>query len=406
MEESRRIKGTALVFLLLLLLLAGRLYYIQIICSGELTEAACQQQLIPVVQKEAEFQVYDRNMEQMVETKHVYYYLLHRNEITKECENLLALTGAQLAGEKGENYVVYRSETFSPLMNRLLKKNCHAYGFCVEVRDDTQKTADFLLDDLAEMYSAAEEEAGPSFYLVGDAAGGPLTGLGMRAEESEARGDAAALVTTLDVKLQENLEKLLRQKNLTGSVVVADTDTGQILAMASAEDAAEMEDGRNLAVERAYPIGCFYETIETVALAERRSLAETAQALGFGDPVFDGYPNEAAGNIDMGDEGIAATATPLQVCQMLTILAGSGNGCTLNLLMSAAPEDSLPCFQMTDKGAAVMSDLHQKLRKKPLTEDGWAAGYGGEDGNYAVAVHIKEGGAKLLYHEVVRNLPY
>ena len=147
----RRIRAMRTVLMVLLLVLCGRLYYVQILCADELTAAAQGQQMIPVLQENGKGVIYDRNKNPLTGTDRAYYYLIHKDNLTAEAEQLLASMETEPAGQKGEDYLVYRTTVYRPAASYLLQKNYRAYGFSVDVRYGENQAAAPLVADLDQM---------------------------------------------------------------------------------------------------------------------------------------------------------------------------------------------------------------------------------------------------------------
>jgi len=391
----KRTKGLRLVFLALLLALAGRLYYVQILCEDELTAAACSQQMIPVLRENSKGVIYDRNMVPLTGADKAYYYLIHKDNLTEGAQQLFTRLEAEPAGQKGEDYLVYHTEQYSPGASFVLQKQWKAYGFCVDVRYGKHQLAEPLMLDLDVMYEDLLQREEPSFYFLGNAAGNLLKGSGVKqsSKAGSSKTGAAALITTLDAELQQDIEEILEDADATGCAVVTYAETGQILSMAGRGG----EAAPNLAVEEAYPMGVLYGLVLNAAGFLHLKPQEAAALLGLGTPVFDGYPGEDAGVLS----GKNTTATTVQISRFLTTLANQGEILPLTLVMSMAKAESVPCMEVTGDAAEKWTVLQEQLTQKPLVGDGWAAGY---SGNYVVIVHLKKGNPENIYDLIVNRL--
>ena len=393
----RRTKAIRMIFMVLLLMLCGRLYYLQILCADELTVAAHSQQMIPVLQENCKGVIYDRNMQPLTDTNQAYYYLIHKDNLKSGAVRLLERMEAELAGQKGESYLVYRTDDYLTSASEVLQKQFQAYGFVVDVRYGAEQTASALIADLDEMYRELLQKDDMSFYFLGNAAGGLIHGTGITSAELGSEG-SASLITTIDASLQEQVETVIAENGVTGCAMVTDTVTGQILAMAS-RSRGEMEgaDNPNMSVEFAYPIGKIYDLFKKTGAILNTKPADVAKMLGLGVSVFDGYPGES--------EGVAAgkksTATVAQISQILTTLANGGKTVPLTLIMSNRKEESIPCVVSEDDAEGKMIALYSELAKHPLTGDGWAVGY---SGTYAIVLHAEGGSSEQMYHCVAKGL--
>lgn len=396
----RRAKAMGMVFLILLFLLAGRLYYVQILCAEELTGAAHGQQMIPVLQENGKGAIYDRNKRPITGTDSAYYYLLHKDNLSTGATQLLDQIGASYAGQKGEDYLVYRTSHYVPRASFVLQKQWKAHGFCVNVRYGENQTAASFIADLDEMYCDMLKKEEPVFYFLGNGAGNLMNGTGMVEETAvSSRSEPAALITTIDLSLQQEIERFLLEEDCRGCVAVTDVRNGQILAMAD-NYGVGLKEAPNLTVEQAYPLGKIYNLIRKAAEVSGENPAETATMLGLGETVFANYPGEAVGSVASES---TPTATVVQVSRILTILANGGKAVPLHFVMSTAREESVPCMEIRGDAAAAWLKLKSVFMEKPLTGDGWSAGYGGAGGQYAVVVHTEKGHEeKILQHITAR----
>lgn len=386
----RQIRAMRTVLMVLLLVLCGRLYYVQILCADELTAAAQGQQMIPVLQENGKGVIYDRNKNPLTGTDRAYYYLIHKNNLTAEAEQLLVSMETEPAGQKGEDYLVYRTTVYRPSASYLLQKKHRAYGFSMDVRYGENQAAAPLVADLDQMYDALLQKRDPAFHFLGNAAGGLIHGRGVY---SGSGGDESGgtLMTTLDLELQKTIEAVFAETGVSGCAVVTDCRTGQVLAMVSrGGETDEKGAGVNLAVEQAYPLGKAYALVQKTAVICGQTPADTAPSLGMGMPVFENYPGEDTGVLD----GKRTTATAVQVSQALATIASGGNAVPLTLVMSAMKEKSIPCMEMTGDEGMALEQLCGQLAEKPLIGDGWAVGY---SGTYAIVVYLEEGEVAEIY---------
>lgn len=283
----KRVILSMAVFFICTFVLLGRLAYIQLACSKSLNEAAQRQQVIPVLHGYSRGDIYDRNMEKMTGTEGQYYYLIHRENCNDEFSRLIALAGGEIAGTKGDDYIVYRAESFQPTINFLLKEKCGAYGFCYASRYADEQTAAHLIGYLNEadgtgasglekMYEKRLREDHAEFSLLGNGTGTVFSGIGVFRGERR-----PALVCTIDKGLQSEIEGIFKEKQLSGAAVVMEPESGQILAMVSspAFNPNELQnyllsDGDELvnkAVQGQYPPGSVFKLVVASAALEKDS---------------------------------------------------------------------------------------------------------------------------------------
>lgn len=397
----KRVKGFRMLFMLLLFLLVGRLYYIQVLCNSELAETAWGQQRVPLLREESKGEIYDRNMNVLTGCEKAYFYLIHKDNLKAGTVTLLQQIHAEPAGKRGEEYLIFRTNTFSTHISSQLQEKWNAYGFCINARCGETQAAGYLIADLDEMYGDLLTSSTPAFCFQGNGAGDLIRGTGMIKEgiTGSSGKEATALMTTLDRELQQSVETLMEDENVTGSAVVADTATGHILAMASRSGKTDANGSEpNLALEQDYRLGSVYDLVKETADVFDMKTKEIAEMLGLGKKVFDSYPEEAEGKVTAGRK---TTATTTQMSRILVRLANEGNQVPLTLLMSTAKEQSIPCMELTADAAVKLRKLREDVTQKPFTGDGWALGC---HKNYAVAIHLEKGNPRKIYHLVVEHL--
>lgn len=291
-------KKRAVLLLLLtaasLAALCGRLWYIQIVCGQALAEGARSQQTIQVYSQDRRGVIYDRNMIPLTDSCQCYYYLVEKSRIDDGFLGLMDMAGGCEAGAMGEQYAAYKLEDFSGPAHRRLIEEYGAYAFCCGTRYDERQTAVHLIgyvngdglgqSGLEKLYQYRLSSSPAKLSLTGNGIGQPVRGLGL-AQNGVSGGSLqpSALVTTVDKALQEKVEEVLRERAVTGAAVVMDTETGQILAMAStpafdpnrldgylASDGGEL---MNKALQGQYPPGSVFK-IAVAAAALESGLAD------------------------------------------------------------------------------------------------------------------------------------
>ncbi|MEE0515237.1 MAG: penicillin-binding transpeptidase domain-containing protein [Emergencia sp.] len=279
----------------LLLALSGRLYYIQIVCGQALLSGAESQQEIKVQSRGSRGTIYDRNMVRLTDTGESLFYLIKNEENTEDAKKLLEQIGAEPAGHKGEDYIVYRAEDFHREISRKLAEEHGAYVFSAGSRYQDDQIAAHLIGYVSGADKTGEAGlekmfqyrlASPSVRLLmrGSGTGELIKGIGLSEKKKQDALEPSGLVTTLDAGIQRKTEEILREKEISGAVVVLDTATGQVLAMASSpsfnpnslesyldSDGAEL---LNKAVQGQYPPGSVFKIAVAAAALESGKLTE------------------------------------------------------------------------------------------------------------------------------------
>lgn len=286
---GKRVRGLSVFTLLLLAALAGRLYYIQVICHEALTEGAEGQQRIHVQSKVERGTIYDRNFIRLTDACDTYYYLVRRDQCTVGLEKAMRAIDAELAGAKGEDYLVYRTSRFDRDVNDELKTRYHAYGFCHGRRYADKQMAAHLIGylgggekmgqaGLEKQFQSRLASSSSGLSITGNGAGEPFYGIGVSQTWQRKSIAPSSLVTTIDSSLQKRVETVMEEENIRGAVVVLQVETGQVLAMASAptfnpnelENYLRADAGEllNKAVQGQYPPGSVFKIVVAAAALE------------------------------------------------------------------------------------------------------------------------------------------
>lgn len=294
---KRRIKGIFVVITLLILALCARLYYIQIMCHTELSQGADGQHQIEIIGDDERGVIYDRNMVRLTNASVNYFYIVHRRQLTPAFDELMDEIDGQVAGSKGEDYVIYKSRVFNKGINRKLTRDYGAYPFTASSRyGDAQVAAHLIgyLNDaesigvsgLEKMYQSRLASTPAELFLIGNGIGEPIKGLGITETGTSDAVKPSALVTTLDGALQAKVEAILKDSEITGTVIVLQAKTGQVMAMASTptfnpgeiDDYLSSENGElmNKAVQGQYPPGSVFKIAVAVSALERGISLDTA----------------------------------------------------------------------------------------------------------------------------------
>lgn len=286
---EKRVKTLSVFTILLLVALAGRLYYIQIVCHPALSEGAKDQQVIHVQSENERGTIYDRNLVKLTDTCNTYYYLINRENCTVGLERIMKSIDAELAGTKGDDYLVYKTDHFNQAVNEKLRKEYDAYGFCRGSRYEDHQTAAHLIGyvsgenksgaaGLEKQFQSRLASQDSSLSMIGSGTGEPFYGIGVKETREREQISPSSLITTIDSALQKKVEIIMEEEGITGAVVVLQTETGQVLSMASTptfnpnalEEYLHSQSGElvNKAVQGQYPPGSVFKIVVAAAALE------------------------------------------------------------------------------------------------------------------------------------------
>ena len=235
-----------LIFVILMVLLTIRVYYIQIICHEELTEAAQSQYEVLVAGIDNRGQILDRNHMPLTGGLNQYYYFVEKDFADENLDFLMKSIDAEQIASTESSYLVYRAERYDKEVSDRAKDDYKAYVLECPTRYGEEQIACHLIGYLNE-----DEQKGVSgiellceeklskkqgaLTLWADAAGYLISGT------EPARGEApndkntsleseVGVVTTIDRRIQFATERFLQNQTTSGAAIVMDADTGEILA--------------------------------------------------------------------------------------------------------------------------------------------------------------------------------
>jgi len=294
---KRRLYCFNLFFLLIIALLSARLAYIQIKGHEELSATALKQQRIRIEGADARGVIYDRNRIPLTGTNKDYVYIIDRKVIQQNGTKTLEDYGARKISNYSQDYVVYTFSEFNSKADEVLRKEYKAYVMEAERRYNNDQVAAHLLGYVKELDGSGASGVELAFndvlserkrylYASADAKGKIIPGIGL---SSNIENGATGVVTTLDIKLQEEIERILNENELNGAIVVLESKTGQILAASSTpafnpnrvKDYIGSSNGElvNKVIQGEYPPGSIFKIIVAVAALENGTLDANGKAI-------------------------------------------------------------------------------------------------------------------------------
>ena len=289
---KKRIFAVGILLGTALFLLAGRLFYIQIIGYRDLSQAAGIQQQISLEGANSRGLIYDRNGTPLVGNNQEYIFIIREEQFDGETMNALNELKAREIQNRGSGYRVFSSERYDKSIGQRLIRNSSAYILEAGRRYSKQQTAAHLLG-----YVNPQDQSGASglelmcdeelsllnkkISASADVRGNLLQGRGLVV--SSAREDDSyvkkGIVTTLDAGLQGKIEEILKKSPKDGAVVVLKSGTGEIVASASTPgfDPSNineyMESGSDELVNKVtqgeYPPGSIFKIVVAAAALEK-----------------------------------------------------------------------------------------------------------------------------------------
>lgn len=416
----RRAFGLAITCLLVLLVLLARLYALHIVHGPRLAEAGVAQRARELAVAPDRGHIVDRHGLPLAGPELRLDLVLFpggKAEPSAAAEQLAARLGVERATvvaafASAEPTVIKAGLTSGEVLSlaTVIDQVPGLQVIARQQREGASVMAQHVLGAIQDDGSGAGIEAELDQYLAGAAApviaafvdgnNRLIPGLGLTyREQAHAHGFDAYL--TISAPWQQAAEAALSAAGTAGAIVVVDTATGDILAMASAPNPPVSYLNHALL---AYAPGSLFDlVVETVALSggsmqpdgdeeepeaaiDAEALLDTATRLGFGQRHDVGLPGEATGSLPTfpelqpGDiaqmvvgQGPLAV-TPLQVAGMFAAIGHGGQLPPLRLVQEVRNEAGVVVWRPAARqpreaiGASVAQQLRQALRAATVAD--------------------------------------
>ena len=369
MEKNNafRIKTAMISFIVLLLLLCIRIWYIQILCHDELSSLAKSQYGMSIVGLDTRGAVLDRNFKPLTGGIKEYYYLVDKNLADSKLQNTMDSLGACQMAREDSPYLVYRTEAYNDEVNRVLKRDYKAYTFESSSRYADEQIACHLLgyinkdeqrgvSGLELMYQNKLAAEDSSLFLWADATGNIIRGVAPSVETSEGRDEMSGnmLVTTLDRRVQYICEKSLKQTDKDGAALVMDGETGEILAWASSPSfnpndvASYLNDDSDCLVDKVcqgtYAPGSVFKIVTAAAALESGKATVETKFACEGEATVEGITVSCSTGGEEGHGTINMKTAMAQSCNCYFVQLGEKIGCEAILNMAVKMGFGKQCF--------------------------------------------------------------
>ena len=290
--EEKRLKKIMIFIGVLFIALGMRLAYIQLIGHKELSAATQAQSLISLEGSNTRGIIYDRNGAALVADEKSYIYIMKKEAYTKKAESLLKETGAERVTSDDESHYVFSSTGYDKETGEELIDKCGAYILQASSRYSDEQTAAHLIGyvnksdasgaaGLELMFDEQLSGLNRRVYAAADVKGNIIPGRGLLIT-SDAKDDSyirEGIRTTIDKELQKEVEEIIEEEKNDCAVVVLDSKTGGVAAMACTPgfDPAKADryvKGKgdelvNKATQGEYPPGSIFKMIVAAAALEQ-----------------------------------------------------------------------------------------------------------------------------------------
>lgn len=287
----QRLKIIGIALLTMMLVLTLRLAYIQILGHEELSAAARAQSLIALEGSNTRGIIYDRYGAPLVADEKNYIYIIKDGNFTGDAEKILQQLDASFVSGDNEGYQVYSSCNYDKKLGSRLIKNNDAYILQASARYGAEQPATHLIGyinkgdlsgaaGLELMYDNKLSGLERRVYAAADVKGNILTGRGLIITSAAGKDSyvAEGIRTTIDKKLQQEVEAIIGEVDNDCAVVMLECATGGVVAMACTPkfDPNNIENiidtSEDLLVNKAtqgeYPPGSIFKIVTAAAALE------------------------------------------------------------------------------------------------------------------------------------------
>jgi len=284
---KRRLIALGIGFLIVILVLTARLTQIQILESERYASVNAQQQRITLTGEDARGTIYDRNGNRLTGADESFIYILKKEKMDATAARIFRLIGAKKVENESSRYIVYRSGIFSADAAYVLKRDYDAFIIKGATRYGEDQPAVHFVGYINEKDGTGASGIEKAFneilsrkqkvvYASVDGKRMIIPGLGI---SSTVSNPDCGVITTLDLKIQKKAEQVLKDSGHSGSIIVLDAKTGEVLAGASAPayDPTHVEEYLdssneefiNKITQSLYPPGSIFKIIVAAAALEQ-----------------------------------------------------------------------------------------------------------------------------------------
>ncbi len=281
-------------FTVLLMILAARLTQIQVLESERYASVNAKQQRITLNGEDTRGTIFDRYGNRLTGADESYIYIIKKEKLDATVARIFQVIGAEKVENESKRYLVYRSNIFSEDAAYVLKRDYEAFIIKGATRYEEDQPAVHFVGYINETdgtgASGLEKEFNDLLsrkqkvvYASVDGKRMIIPGLGI---SSTVENPDCGVVTTLDLKIQKKAEQVLKDSGHSGSIIVLDAKTGEVLAGASAPaynpsrveeylDSSN-EEFINKATQSLYPPGSIFKIIVAAAALEKGVVDENS----------------------------------------------------------------------------------------------------------------------------------
>lgn len=247
--EAKNIKKIMVFLGVLIFALVLRLAYIQLAGGEELSAATRAQSLISLEGSNTRGIIYDRNGAALVADQKHFVYIMKEENFDEKAAQLLEKAGAREVSSDNKGYYVYSSQDYDKEIGQALIQQNNAYILQASSRYSENQLAPHLIGyvnrqdasgaaGLELMYDKQLSGLNRRIYAVADVKGNILPGRGLIITSDDEKDSYVkeGIRTTADKQLQSAVEEIIDESGEDCAVVVLDSRSGGVAAMACTPD--------------------------------------------------------------------------------------------------------------------------------------------------------------------------
>ncbi len=282
-------------FVILLLVLVIRLTEIQILDSTQYASANAKQQRITMNGEDTRGTIFDRNGNPLTGAEESYIYIIKKEVLDATAARIFQVIGARKVENESNRYDVYRNSLFSEEAAYVLKRDYDAFIIKGATRYEKAQPAAHFIGYINEIdgtgASGIEKEFNEILskkqkvvYASVDGKRMIIPGLGI---SSSVEIPDCGVITTLDIEIQKKAEQVLEDSGYSGSIIIVDAKSGDVLAGASTPSYnpahvaeyldSDNEELINKVTQSLYPPGSIFKIIVAAAALEKGVVTEDSK---------------------------------------------------------------------------------------------------------------------------------
>ncbi|EOD00120.1 peptidoglycan D,D-transpeptidase FtsI family protein [Caldisalinibacter kiritimatiensis] len=302
----RRLYILSFISLMVFSILLGRIFYIQVIKGEKYKHAAESQRIRKVRIQPARGIIYDRNLIPLTNRKRIPTIIVFKeivNDAEETLEYLKDITGQSkdqikeyMDNSKKIVEIPIKKSEITNLKNKkgILKVNkvlryekdnilAHVIGYINKSENKGQSGIELLYDDILAMKDLNIDDDYGTVKVTLDGKNRLIPGFGYKTVTSTDRDITNSVKLTIDYHIQKLVENIMDVEKKNGAVIVAEVETGNIVAMVSrpnidqdnisAHYNSQMNDCYNKAIQYPYPPGSLFKIVVLLSALEEEKVS-------------------------------------------------------------------------------------------------------------------------------------